>query len=728
MMKHKGNVGNMRICLGVVIMQIVFGLLQFEAFSASRPDVKAESAEKSDEALSDTLKVTDLDDFVVDGRTQRVVKYGVEYYPDKKTKKISRNGIDLLCHMQIPQLDVSPFSTVVKTLSGSPFSVFINYLPATSEEIAGLRPEDVVRVEVLHFPDDPRLGSAANVVNFIMVKYEWGGYTTVEGSGATFGMDRGSGRVYSKFATGKWTLDASGSADIAHKDMGDIDITQDFRNVEYGGVVYPEITRHRVEGKNYLSQSNSQWASVRLAYSDSTSEIFHSISFNRNGTPRIKNTSDVAFSAAIPESTACSEAGSQSISPTVNGYYMFTLPAGNSILATWNFSYGANKYHSIYRLGELSEIKNSSREKIYAPYGTLQYSKLLGHDNILRTMLWTSNSIYSTDYAGSYGGKQKLVYSDNVLYLDYIQSWNCGLGLFSRVGVSYVHGRVNGINELSEWNPRLSFQLQYRPDIKNYLDLEGSFGDYQPSPSDNNTALVQKDELLWVQGNPYLRNTQCLKAKLTYSYIPINEFSMTAALEYNGNWNKQAIEYYDLPGINGLVSRTINSGQGHRYTSHLVATGRLLKNSLILKLWGSAQRQVLTGCDAQSLNMLYAYASALYMIDNFSVMLYYYTSRHQLSAWSLGERKKTPSDYGISMNYAVGNLKFACEFSNWFRKKGFITAEMQTERFDSYKRQLDLGSSRSISLSVQYTFAYGKKIDRNEDLYQGSGLGSSVLH
>ena len=674
-----------------------------------------------------TSSTRTLDELVVQGRTQRVIKNGVEYIPEKKLKKAATDATSLLMHMNIPQLNISPGTAEIKTFTGKSVALFIDFMPASEEELKGLRPEDVVRVEILEYPDDPRFNSQPNVVNFIMRQYEWGGYTKLTASGTTLNTDRLYGTVYSKFAYKNWTFDASAGGSIDHNDRFSSYSRETFRDFYIGERHFDELTRTSHSGDGYLLKDNNQWASLRTVYNNNFASISHTLSFNRSANPLTRDNSDVSFSDPIlPSSEAKSYMSGQSISPYIRGYYYFKLPKANSLSASWSFGYGSSRRNSEYRLADLAPVINNNREKVYSPTANLTYSKKFSHGNTFRTALMTFNTVYDTEYAGSYEGRQKMLSSENMLFIEYMQNWKNGLNLYSRVGMSYVVGRLNGTTTLEQWNPRLGLQLSYKINDRHSASIEGWWGNSHPQPSATNSALVQSNELLWLQGNPDIRNTIFASAKASYTFIPSNRFSLTASASYEGNPNKQSYEFRIIPGYNGLVRRIINSGDFHQYSAWLSATLKLFRNSLSIKGNLQAERIVLTGIDRQSANHLFASIYANYYIRNFSFMAFYQSPQKTLDAWGHGFRANYKSTYGIYATYYVGELNVSLQFRNWFNRNRYYE-DYASQHYSVHSWRYSNDLARTISLTVTYTFPYGKELWRGNELDKSGSTGSAIL-
>lgn len=666
-----------------------------------------------------------LDELVVEGRTQKVVQNGIEYIPGKKMKKMAIDAFGLLYNMQIPQLTISPIDHSIKSATGDGVSLFIDFVPATEQDLQSLRPEDVLRVEVLEYPQDARFKSEARVVNFIMRKYEWGGYTKITATGRTLNDDFVSGSVYEKFKYKRWSFDASASSYGVWQNT--YRSTQDdvFKDFMFNGNRCDMVSRTS-STTDYYAKTDNEQASLRAAWSGNSSYISHSVSFSRSGNPDQRKNLAVSFSDdLLPSTDAIDVASSQSISCAISGYYQFVLPNGNFINADWSFAHSGNKQYSDYTLGNMPSIKNGNSEKTYSPNFTLYYSKNLGHNNTIRGMASSWATFYHTDYLGTFDVPHKLTTSESMLFLEYMQNWGFGLSLYSRVGASYVFSHLNGEDIMHEWNPRLGVQLQYQINTKNNVSFEAWWNNSAPQAFTANNAIVQDNELLWIQGNPDLKNIYGPMITATYSLIPTNNFSMMAAFKYNSYANIPVFVFNEKPGYNGLVRTFSDDNTEQEISGLLSASLRLFDNSLALYASGEVKREIYTGIHPMRQTSFYGFVQASYYVRNFSFTLYY-SSPNKRIVNTEGFVKTKPQAYGLNVSYSIGELKANLSFTNWFGDEHGRN-QYSSSTYSSDQRYLVSGFARGLSLTLSYTFPYGKKVSRSDEITNEAIKKSAIL-
>lgn len=231
----------------------------------------------------DTIKTQQLSEVVVEAEMQRTSANVSTYIPAKRQKEASQDAVALLSQMAIPQLDVDPAGKSVRTVSGQPVSIFIDYVPATTQDLSGMRTTDVKKVEYLLNPLDVRFKGAQYVINFIMQKYEWGGYTKLYAD-KWFGVNRTEGSVYSKFSYKKMTYDVyADEVYLTNRHTGVIS-SETFRLPNLNGNGEQTINRFSTPTSS-LYRNNSNNITLRALYASDNTQISNLFQFNNTSIP-----------------------------------------------------------------------------------------------------------------------------------------------------------------------------------------------------------------------------------------------------------------------------------------------------------------------------------------------------------------------------------------------------------------------------------------------------------
>lgn len=162
-----------------------------DSIPVSLPDSILTTQEKDEPVVYETTSETDsivgstynLDEVVVEADKEVRLKNGMAYYPGEEIKKFSYDGINLLSRMIIPTLRVNPFNNTVTSMSGGDVTYFINGMRSTYEEVMAIDPCYINRIDVLQNPTEAKYQGAETVIDYVVTRYLWGGFTKVAAAG-----------------------------------------------------------------------------------------------------------------------------------------------------------------------------------------------------------------------------------------------------------------------------------------------------------------------------------------------------------------------------------------------------------------------------------------------------------------------------------------------------------------------------------------------------------------
>lgn len=665
----------------------------------------------------------ELQEVVVEGRTQRLIDNGIEYMPDKNTRKHSTDAIDLLANMMIPQLNVTPGGDVT-TAAGQQVKIFIDNVEATEADIRGLRPQDVLRVEVLDYPPDARFKHAEHVVNFIMRKYEWGGYTRLAATGRLLYNERIWGCLYQKFAYRNWVFDLKASGDGTWLRDDKEYSEETFRDFSYGGSRYDEVKRTS-QTDRYRARDNNQDVSLRVGYGNDRMYVGHTLFFSRNGQPSSDMASRVEYEGMDIDTTVAAEISkSQTIHTWAVGNYWFALPRENTLQADWTMGMAGIRYDSRYQLGNLDPILNNTHIKNYYPSLTINHSKRLGHGNSIGAGVYSNCFLTESKYANASEKQVRTLSWQTMITANYFHRWDFGLSLTARLGAQYVYGRQDGVDNVHRWHPSGTLSLNYAPNQKNYFGLTGMWYNFQVLSDQADDVTLRQDELMWYRGNPVLRSPEHKYLNLSYSFMPSNRFSMYAWLGYTNEGNSAVYEYKSIDGYDGLVRTYSDKCTEHSLDGAVSLNIRLFKRSLSLSGTAGIRRDVDTGIHPVGSTSFYGSLRASWTYRNFYLLLLYESPKKVLTGNS-GFRVWNPQSYGLRATYSLGDFQAQVIFSNWFGNNK-STKRYSSGHYDYYGWNSKNPNVRFIYVTLQYTIPYGKPVKRNEEI-KGDAPGANKL-
>lgn len=671
----------------------------------------------------DSISDQHLDEVTVEAQNQRIAAKVVEYIPTNRQKNVSGTGGELLRHMAIPELSVSGRDGAITTALGEEVSFFIDYVPVQSRDMEGMRTKDVLRVEYLDYPTDPRFMGARHVVNFIMQQYEYGGYTKLSAREGMLAYNSGDYSVYSKMTYRRMTYDVYAGGNFFDSKFGHSgsDSWSTFRLFD-GDRPY---TVRRFEWLRGENKSDNIGASVRARYNTDRMQISNHIYYSRDHSPWTLSTGEVTYDTpAIAGGKSSSGSASQSVNAGYSGSFYFTLPHEFALSVSPTFTYSHNKQWGSIGEGDYLTVTNNVREDALYTRLPVKLNKRFGQ---VHNVLIGIDGLYSNNrvnYAGTYASVQRA----NHYFAAGTVGYSSQLGKFYTDidgGISNEWNEMNGVM-LKHFYPFLHVQEQYMLNDRSRMSLWFQYASNTPGASEKSDNYLRENEIMWFTGNPHLTNSDHVTAVLQYILMPSNSLQFVAYGQYYGMYNTQCITYN--PTDNGYMVRSyVNAGDYNSGAIGVRAVGYLFKRRLVLNGSVSYEFEDNSFWYVRNRHSVMASLTATWYMGNFWVSAYGATPTNYYDV-SSGALRHQPAFYQFSGGWGNSDWTVSVYLQNpnrftWYN----MFTEVKSEYYDHRTRNYNTGMHCNFGINVSYTFGYGKKVQRGDEVGVGGGASSAIL-
>lgn len=675
-------------------------------------------------AFPDSLKTKELNEVVFEAANQSTSATLSTYYPSARQKNAARDATSLLAQMAIPQIDVDPIGKAVKTASGQEVSVFIDFLPATQQDLQGMRTQDVKKVEYHLHPTDPRFQGAHYAINFIMQRYEWGGYTKLMAD-KWLGVNRTEGSLYSKMAYKRMIFDVYADEIYLTDKHGGMKSTETFRFDDLYGHG-PQTVLRTSETNSSLYRNNSNDIALRALYNNDKVRISNRLSYSLTHNPHNDAVNSLTYSSDfLPASAATTLASRHNWALSYRGDYFFILSPKLSLDVQANYTYGKNRSNSFYTTGEDLSITNDASEDAHKLIINPQLQWRINKRNRLMPYVATVQMRNLIDYFGSSPSRQKYnigAYFMGSKYALSLDQWNIGADF----GWLWVNNSISD-NRVRDNYPTVRAYATFSPTDKHQLELGWRYAGDVPEASQKSPNRLQQDELMWYQGTPDMKNYTRHSVELTYTWLPSNTWQLSADAYFYDLMDRCVTIYSPTAPEGTMLRRYVNDGDYRSGMLGLSATGKFFRNKLVVKLRPQYWLRKTTGAYARTRNELTCTAQLTWYFGNFYLWGWYMTPSHHQEEQS-GIVTRTPSQYQVELGWGNKGWNISASAYNFLRTSWEASRQTLSSKYYAFdRREFSTAQHWRVSLSVTYTIGYGKKVSRSDEVSGSGTAGSAIL-
>lgn len=673
---------------------------------------------------TDSIKEQELNEVVVEANMQQTDAKKSIYIPTMRQKNASQSGADLLDQMSIPQLKIS-LNGNIETNSGKEVAVFIDYIPASENDLKAMRTSDVKKVEYYEFPSDPRLQGHQFVVNYIITKYEYGGYVKgYDHTNLLHFSEQLLGNI--RFQYKKMTYDLMGYGWGHNSSHYGSDLTETFRLPQEDGSM-KIFDRH---SNTTSSKENRQqyFAAFKATYNTDKIQASTQINGSLNRKPHSDRSGEVIYLPAdFPPSEYSSTLSNTSKFLSYNGYYFIALPQNNSIVFSPLYMFSHTEQNTSYIENGFAPIFNGANDNTNQLKADLKYNHDFGRYGNLLGFIRGEYEYNRTQYSGSATSIDRAKSSR----IGVGATYNLSIGNFYVLtGFGWYWDRLQFANIIDKpSSPWFDFSLQYGFKEKNSISTTFHYSSWAPSPTYKSKNIIQSSPFMQYTGNPNLVPSKSYDIDLRYTWLPNNNYSLSA---FAWAWIVGERYAYDYEATSTGILRTIKQPVGSFAQGEYGVSGtmRFINRTLVF-----------TGQVAQILNHNGApynanhtninwYARARYYLKDWNFTLTYISASASADGNINGIWHRSKNDWYITVGWSNSYWNIRADlinFSRWNWNSACQFQEMHSKYYDTFQQFYDGQGHAFIQLSATYTCGFGKKVKHDNELGVSGSASSGIL-
>ena len=672
----------------------------------------------------DSIKTQHLDEVVVEAQMQRTSPTSITYIPTGKQKNASQNAVDLLRQMAMSQIQINPVSEAVTDNAGGEVAIFINFLEASKEEMEGLRTPDVKKVEYLEFPTDPRFRGAQRVINIIVQEYAYGGYTKLTTNENFLVGFSSRNNIFSKFSYKKMTYDLYvGANNWNNHNIGN-NVKGIYSLKDADGKDYQLTRTETLDGSHY--KQNQYPLTFRATYSSEKIQIRNTVGFTHLSVPVYDQRGNLSYHPGSEQNYTFNRSNpNRNNSLAYQGSFFFSLPNQFSIDISPRFNYMHSNDYLTYSTSTTPEIVRNARENAYNYRVDAYLQKRIGQKHTAMLGVNGGDNINRLRYSGtnSYYDRFHNAFAAGMLCYNFQTQ---KISLYADAGVCWEGSDING-EKYNDTYPFTHINLRFSPNSKNAFSAYFQYATNSPGINQKASDILQENEYMYITGNPLLKNSRHVTLNVAYTWMPTNAFGMSAFSNFLEYFDRQIIIYEPYNDGQALIRNYHNSGNYIKEEIGLAANWKLLGGKL--QLYASPKQSFYksTGIYNKSYNPFTITAQATYYLNSFYFQAYYQSSGKQMFT-SSPQIYKDRNFHSLTVGWANSDWNVRVMAANFFNK-GWNSADIVTESplYTEYRENIGTSSHFRINITATYTFGYGKKVQRGNEVGEQSGANSAII-